>query len=130
MRTFKTKSEIKSEIRSIKDSTIINLLKVIIGELDRLPTREEPTEDQIYSVIKKMYESAIIMNSTEEINYLKQFIKQSLTEQQLTTIIEEAIQNNSIHNIGEAMKYLKTNYPNQYDGKIASSIIKTLFNKN
>lgn len=130
MKTFKTKAEIKSEIRSTKDSEIVNLLKVIIGELDRLPTREEPTEDQIYSVIKKMYESAILMNSTNEIEYLKQFIKQSLTEQQLTTIIEEAIQNNIIHNIGEAMKYLKANYSNQYDGKIASSIIKNLFNKN
>jgi uncharacterized protein YqeY len=70
------------------------------------------------------------MNSTNEIEYLKQFIKQSLTEQQLTTIIEEAIQNNIIHNIGEAMKYLKANYSSQYDGKIASSIIKNLFNKN
>lgn len=130
MKTFKTKAEIKSEIRSTKDSEIVNLLKVIIGELDRLPTREEPTEDQIYSVIKKMYESAILMNSTNEIEYLKQFIKQSLTEQQLITIIEEAIQNNIIHNIGEAMKYLKANYSNQYDGKIASSVIKNLFNKN
>jgi uncharacterized protein YqeY len=128
---MKTKQEIKNQKDQAKDPIIINLLKVILGEIDRLPTREEPTEEQIYSIIKKMHESAKIMSSYDdnakvELNYLQQFIKSQLTDDQLEQIIGEAINNNLIHNIGEAMKFLKTNYPNQYDGKSASLIIKKL----
>lgn len=128
---MKTKQEIKNQKDQAKDPIIINLLKVILGEIDRLPTREEPTEEQIYNIIKKMYESAKIMSSYDnnakvELNYLQQFIKSQLTDDQLEQIIGEAINNDLIHNIGEAMKFLKTNYPNQYDGKSASLIIKKL----
>lgn len=131
MQNFKTKQEIKNAKDLAKDPIIINLLKVILGEIDRLPTREEPTEEQIYNIIKKMYESAKLMasydeNSKIELEYLKNFIKSQLTESDLEQIIGDAINNNLIHNIGEAMKYLKTNYNNQYDGKMASLIIKKL----
>lgn len=59
MKKFNNISEIKAERVSRKDDKIVyNLLTVILGELDRLPTRENPSEDQIYNVIKKMYDNA------------------------------------------------------------------------
>ena len=64
---MKTKQEIKNQKDQAKDPIIINLLKVILGEIDRLPTREEPTEEQIYNIIKKMYESAKIMSSYDNL---------------------------------------------------------------
>lgn len=134
MRVFKSKQEIKNEKDQVKDPVIINLLKVILGELDRLPTRSEPSEDQIYAIIKKMYESACIMFEHKnedsiriERDYLKDFIKTTFTESQLEEIIIEAINAGLIHNIGETMKFLKTNYNGQYDGKTASVISKKLF---
>lgn len=134
MRVFKSKQEIKNERDQVKDPVIINLLKVILGELDRLPTRSEPSEDQIYAIIKKMYESACIMLEHKnedsiriERDYLKDFIKTTFTESQLEEIIIEAIHAGLIHNIGETMKFLKTNYNGQYDGKMASVISKKLF---
>ena len=59
MKKFNNISEIKAERVSRKDDKIVyNLLTVILGELDRLPTRENPSEDQIYNVIKKIYDNA------------------------------------------------------------------------
>lgn len=134
MRVFKSKQEIKNERDQVKDPVIVNLLKVILGELDRLPTRSEPSEDQIYAIIKKMYESACIMLEHKnedsiriERDYLKDFIKTTFTESQLEEIIIEAINAGLIHNIGETMKFLKINYNGQYDGKMASVISKKLF---
>lgn len=134
MRVFKSKQEIKNERDQVKDPVIVNLLKVILGELDRLPTRSEPSEDQIYAIIKKIYESACIMLEHKnedsiriERDYLKDFIKTTFTESQLEEIIIEAINAGLIHNIGETMKFLKTNYNGQYNGKMASVISKKLF---
>ena len=54
MKKFKNIQEIKDAKNNFRDDKIIyNLLNVILGEIDRLPTRGEPTEDQIYSIIKK-----------------------------------------------------------------------------
>ena len=129
MRKFNNIQDIKAERSSMKDDKIIyNLLTVLLGELDRLPTRDNPSEDQIYSVIKKMYNNAMEMKdlkreSAIEAFYLKDFIKKQLNDDDLEKII---IGFNALgmNNIGSIMKALNTNYKGQFDGKKASEIIK------
>lgn len=126
MREFRTVNEIREERALQRNNVIIyNMLAVMIGELDRLPIPrgQEPTSEQIYGVIKRMHESAQMMKDLKsesgvEFEYLKDFIKQQMTEDQLKDVIKES----GCKNIGEIMKYLKTNYNGGYDGKMASKV--------
>lgn len=131
MRKFNNINEIKEERASLREDKIIyNLLGVILGELDRLPTRDNPTKDQIYSVIKKMYDNAFEMKdisreSSIEAFYLKDFIKKQLTNDDLEAIILD-LKSQGITNIGGMMKALNSAYKGQFNGKIASEIIKNV----
>lgn len=131
MKKFNNISEIKIERTSRKeDKVIYNLLTVILGELDRLPTRENPSEDQIYNVIKKMYDNAysikdINRDSAIEAFYLKDFIKKQLTDSELVGIIMQ-YKEDGLKNIGDYMRALNSEYKGQFDGKKASEIIKKI----
>ena len=126
MRTFNNIEEIKNERLLNRHLPVIyTLLSVILGELDRLPTRENPTPDQIYAVIKKLYEASKEMRemtpeADQEYMYLKDFIKQMMTEDELRKVISES----GCKNMGEIMKFLKMNYNGTYDGKMANMIAK------
>ena len=131
MKKFNNISEIKFERLSKKDDKIIyNLLTVLLGELDRLPTRESPSSDQIYSIIKKMYDNAILMvdknkESAIEVLYLKDFIKKQLTDAELVEIIMQ-YKEDGLKNIGDYMRALNSEYKGQFDGKKANEIIKKI----
>lgn len=128
--------EIKLERFAQRNNPVIySLLGVVLGELDRLPTRENPTKDQIYVVIKKLYDAAAEMRemnpeSDQEYMYLKNYIKIQLTEDQIKSIIESIdkseVTNNEKYVIGKVMKYFKDNYAGQYDGRLVSQIVKEL----
>ena len=78
MKKFNTVQEIQLERANQRENKIIYiLLGVLLGEIDRLPTRDEPTADQIYSVVKKMYDNAkemapFKMEALAEVEYLKE----------------------------------------------------------
>ena len=128
MKTFNSVKEIHTERQSQRANDIIyTMLGVLIGEIDRLPTREEPTPDQIYGVINKMYNNAKEMSqysiqSKIEMEYLQDYIKQQLTEAELTGIILE-LKEDGYKSIGDFMKVLNTLYKGRFDGKTASIII-------
>lgn len=129
MKVFNDIKEIKGNKEFHRDNKVIfNLHNVILGELDRLPTRGEPTKDQIYSVIKKMYNNAISIKDINEeaaieADYLKDFIKKQLTDAELTEIILQ-YKDMGFKNIGDYMRMLNSEYKGQFDGKKASEIIK------
>ena len=61
MKTFETVEQIKQERQSQRENPVIySLLGVLLGEIDRLPIprTQSPTEDQIYAIVKKLYEGA------------------------------------------------------------------------
>lgn len=140
MKTFSSVAEIKTERDSQRSNSVVySLLGVLLGELDRLPIPRnvEPNEDQIYGVLKKLYDGAEYMASNDlseeskiEYAYLKDYIKQQLSEEDIYAIIgsQKNIANikNTPFNIGTVMKYFKETYPNQYDGKIVSRIAKEM----
>lgn len=129
MVTLNSIEDIKKERLSQRDNPVIyKLLGVLLGELDRLPTRANPTSDQIYNVIKKLYESAEIMKShnaesEQEYVYLSQFIKKQMSESQIRVKILE-LRDMGYNDIGSIMKYFKNYYSGQYDGKVVSKIAK------
>jgi len=131
MKKFKNIQEIKEAKNNFRDDKVIyNLLNVILGKIDRLPTRGEPTEDQIYSIIKKMYENAfsikdVSRESAIEAFFLKDFIKKQLTDAELVEIIMQ-YKEDGLKNIGDYMRALNSQYKGQFDGKKANEIIKQL----
>lgn len=130
MKTFENINQIKTERLFQRNNPVIySLLGVLLGELDRLPTRENPTENQIYTVVKKLYESAEYMaerdlseESKIEYAYLKDYIKPQLSEDE----IRDFISTNNFTNIGMVMKYFKDTFPGMYDGKLVSKIAKEI----
>lgn len=131
MKKFSNVQEIKDERQNQRANDIIySMLGVLLGEIDRLPTREDPTKDQIYSVIAKMYNNAKEMSqystqSKVEMVYLHDYIKKQFTEAELTGIII-AFKDDGFKTIGDIMKALNTFYKGRFDGKVASQIINKI----
>jgi uncharacterized protein YqeY len=128
MKKFSTVQEIHAERQNQRSNDIIyTMLGVLIGEIDRLPTRETPTENQIYAVVNRMYNNAKEMSkyrvqSKVEMEYLQDYIKKQLTEAELTGIIL-GLKEDGYKSIGDFMKAINTLYKGRFDGKTASSII-------
>ncbi len=131
MRQFISIKDIHTERENMRaNKEIYSLLGVILGEIDRLPTREEPTADQIYTVISKMYNNAIEMSqysvvSKIEANYLKDFIKSQLSSAELVEIIIQ-YKEDGLKNIGDYMRALNTEYKGRFNGKAASNIVNQI----
>ena len=133
MKTLKTIEQIKQERQLQRENPVIySLLGVLLGEIDRLPIprTQSPKEDQIYAVIKKLYEAAKEMRemtpeADHEYKYLKDFIKKQLSESDIRFEIEDLMLSKGC-NIGMIMKHFKEWYPGQYDGKLVSQIAKEM----
>ena len=132
MKTFNTVAEIKAEREFQRSNPVIySLLGVLLGEIDRLPIprTQSPSKDQIYAIIKKLYEGAELLASKDwseeakiEYAYLKDFIKQQLSEEEIRKIISES----GLNQIGPIMAYFKNYHSGQYDGKLVSQIAKEI----
>lgn len=138
MKTFNNVQEIKTEREHQRSNSVIySLLGVLLGELDRLPIPRhiEPNADQIYGVLKKLYDSAEYMSENDlseeskiEYAYLKDYIKQQLSESDIRFEIENLMLSKGC-NIGMIMKHFKEWFPNQYDGKLVSQLAKEYISK-
>lgn len=132
MKTFNTVAEIKAEREFQRSNPVIySLLGVLLGEIDRLPIprTQSPSKDQIYTILKKLYEGAELLASKDwseeakiEYAYLKDFIKQQLSEEEIRKIISES----GLNQIGPIMAYFKNYHSGQYDGKLVSQIAKEI----
>ena len=134
MKTFETVEQIKQERQLQRENPVIySLLGVLLGEIDRLPIprTQNPTEDQIYAIVKKMHEAAKEMRemnpeADQEYMYLNEYIKEQLDKSKIEFIVSTMILKNPNINIGMVMKHFKDNYPGQYDGKLVSQIAKEM----
>ncbi len=129
MRTFINIEEIRAERAQMRDNRVIfNLLGVLMGELDRRPNQNDPiTEADIYKNIKKLYEAAIECGNKEEEDYLAQFIRRQMTPEQIELAVVGMLEDPTIINMGDAMKAFAVHFPGQYDGRIASGIVRKYF---
>lgn len=135
MKVFRTVTEIKAEREAQRSNpAIYSLLGVLIGEIDRLPIprNQSVSEDQIYAIVKKLYEGAEYCASRDlseeskiEYAYLKDYIKAQFSEEELYAIVNGLIDTSEVYpNIGMIMKYFKENHAGAYDGKLLSNVAK------
>lgn len=110
----------------MRDSQLSTILGTLIGELDRI--EKEPNDATVIKIIKKIVQTNIEFNINElETEVLSQYLPKTLDDAELTSIIRLQIQNNgycTIRDTGKIMKYLQEHYPSQFDGTLASNIIK------
>lgn len=119
----KIKNDLKSAMIN-KDIVKRNILRVVIGEFNRID--KEVSDDKALSIIKKMIINANENKNYNEIEILNIYLPKQFTELELKTIITSIIDENNFINMGLVMKTLKDKYNGQYDGKLASNIVKKL----
>jgi uncharacterized protein YqeY len=106
--------------------------KDFLGLLKSEVTRDEksPSDFTVVSKIKSMIKSAESTDSLtkSELSILHKYLPVQLSESDLTDAINNFIASNNIESVkemGKVMGWLKSEYNGQYDGKVASKIIKT-----
>ena len=117
MSAYKAKEMVKKDFLGVLKTEVSRNTKV-------------PNDDIVIGKIKSMIKNAAATNSLSEVELeiLNQYLPTQLSEDELKVIITEAtttLNVNNIRGMGMVMGYLKTHYDGQYDGKLASNIIKT-----
>lgn len=103
-----------------------SLLRVIIGEMNRVD--KNLPDERVIAIIKKMVEGVKLVGNVEEEKILSEYLPKQLDEAQLTSLISALIfeNNYTIKDMGKIMSALKEKYNGQYDGKLASTLVKSL----
>jgi uncharacterized protein YqeY len=121
-------TQIQKDLRdSMKEKNIPvrDLLRVVIGEFNR--EGKIVSDDRAFKIIKKMSDNAIDQKNEEEIKILEKYLPSQLSESELNNAILSIIvggEYESMKDMGKVMKDLNDLYKGQFDGKIASKIVK------
>ena len=129
------KTQIKNDIRTAMLSNDIvtrSILRVLIGEIERNEQspkgKVELSDNQVITIIKKISDNIKETNgSTEEIEVLSKYLPKELTRIQMEEIVDNYIIENDIEGMqgmGKLMNHFRQNFPNRYDGKLLSIIVK------
>jgi uncharacterized protein YqeY len=107
--------------------------KDFLGVLKTEVTKESKTPEDGYVVakIKSMIKNAEATKSLSEteLNILNSYLPKQMGVDEVKQVIIDFVVNNSISSpkeMGKVMSYLKSGYDGQYDGKMASTIIKEI----
>ena len=114
-----------------KNSQIKELLKVILGEIDRLPNKN-PTEDEVIKLLKKMRQNAADMKNNAEVSSIDAYLPQMLTTEEMQKLVRKIVDEHNfstMRDLGSIMKLINaSSYANLIDRKEASKYIKELLN--
>jgi uncharacterized protein len=105
--------------------------KDFLGVLKTEVTKESKTPEDGYVVgkIKSMIKNAESTNSLSEmeLTILNDYLPKQMEVDEIKQIVVDFVNENNINSpkeMGKVMSYLKTNFDGQYDGKVASNLIK------
>lgn len=141
------------QLKARKNKNVIcaNLLTTLLGEASAIGKSDgnrETTDLEVIQTIKKFVKNSrdflkmVDTHSSQalvlitEIAILEEYLPIQLTaaclREIVMAVIEEDIEmsNKSPKNVGALMKYLAINFPGQYDGQVASDVVKELMSKN
>jgi len=127
---FKNARKAKTE----KEKVLI--LSTFIGELDRIS--KTPTDGEVIKTIKKIIANNAIVNSMAnfmEDELLAEYLPKMLTADEIKEkiafcFVEENLMGKGMMAMGKIMKFLSKNYEGQYDGKLASDLIRQAIQDN
>ena len=96
----------------------------IIGIIQKLV--KQHTES--YDIYKEAGRTDLASEEFGQMEYLKEYLPQMMSNEQLEKVIDEVIKDLSLStmkDMGKVMGHLKETFPNQYDAKYASTYIKS-----
>ena len=104
-------------LKNLKETFKIYTLGIELEDFFKVTDMETPTSAD------KMEK---ILNMTKEADIYKSYLPQQMTEDELETAIGVFMGDNANANMGQIMGYLKKTHGGQYDGKMASTLIRTI----
>ena len=122
--------QVKADLKTAmlnKDEAKKSILRVLIGEFNR--EGKEVSDEKATAIIKKMVVNANDMGNTSEAALLEVYLPSQMDELELKRVLMNYIMNMdspSMKDMGIVMAYLKENYSGQYDGKLASTLVREL----
>jgi uncharacterized protein YqeY len=117
-----------------KDTTTLNVLRVLKGEIQRAEQSSngkiELSDADIVKLVKKSIDG---INETggdqTEVAVLEKYMPKQMTEIEINLVVIPLILNNNYNSpkdMGKIMGYFNQNYAGQYDGKLLSEVVKNL----
>lgn len=133
MKLLETLKVMRNDYRKMANRAVeFNLLTLVVGECERVG--KDVNDQAVLGILRKMRGSnaeCLKVASSDKLTTENVFIDDLLdahTPKQMTADgIIFRINQNGIKTLAEAMKYLKTNHAGQYDGKLASDVVKQHF---
>ena len=119
-------NDVKNAMRE-KNVEVRDLLRVVIGEFNRID--KVVSDEKALSIIKKMVENAKEQGNTGEVTILEVYLPTQMGIDDLTPVINNIISDlncTSIKDMGRVMSGLKHLHSGQYDGKLASTLVREL----
>ena len=114
--------------RNTEAKTILGVLKGAVTKVNKVPEDSEivsSVKSMITTHNKSMEKHNAPTLSDVEIGILEGYLPSQLTETDLESIVEKYLEDNEVNSMGQIMGHLKSNYGGQYDGKMASTLVKT-----
>ena len=129
--------QLKADMRAAmknRDTETLSVLRVAVGDITRIKDKngkpvQNPTDDDIITMLKSMSENAKVMGADGELMILESYLPQMMTEDQIRLVIADVIEENSysgMQDMGKVMQQIKSPI---IDGKIASNITRELLTK-
>jgi hypothetical protein len=121
----KIQDDLKNAIKT-QNGPVKDILRVVIGDMNRVG--KELTDDQVLKVVKYARDNAIIMNNQVEIDILNEYFPKNLSDSELNDAIDAIItagNYSGMKDMGKVVNELRTKYTGQFDGAIASGIVKS-----
>ena len=104
-------------LKNLKETFKIYTMGIELEDFFKVSDMETPTSEA------KMVK---IMDMIKEADIYKRYLPQQMTTDQLETTIGVFMGDNADANMGQIMGYLKKNFNGQYDGKMASTLIRNI----
>jgi uncharacterized protein YqeY len=121
------KDELKVAIKA-KDTARMGAIRIIIGELQRLPTKES-SDEQVVAVIKKLIKSekellaAAGQTSSEYLAILEDYLPKQATAAEIRAYIQENIDLKSFKTPMQAMRPIMAHFGAAADGNMVKSVL-------
>lgn len=136
MKLLETLKVMRNDYRKMGNRAVeFNLLTLVVGECERVG--KDVDDQAVLSILRKMRGSnaeclkvacsRVGAKLTTENVFIDDLLDAHTPKQMTADGIIFRINQNGIKTLAEAMKYLKTNWAGQYDGKMASDVVKQHF---
>ncbi len=138
----KIRNDMKEAMKS-KEKERLSTIRMLISEIKKrqIDSGKEFDDNDILRVIKSMVKSRedsvkaykeggredLAEKEQKEIDVLKSYLPEQLSEKEIEKIVEEAIKESgavSVRDMGKVMKIVMAKYGSQVDGKVVNRIVK------